>query len=200
MPKSGKRKNRQGKGSRQRRNEARFQRLSQPYVAYVPYSTSVDVTFASVIPDTVFSGVPWRLLSCSAEATILNTKVSGKDSDVEYPGFLQVSINDAAISNVESLVSTRFLVTSSLVRSRRLTTPAPNNWKENEQRNQALVTLTNLTFGSGPKTIIVVHLRLTFEFGRFPLENPSSIASNFDSELLQDQLTALRIFSLPSTP
>lgn len=202
MVKSGKLKKRQGRNSRLRRARAdpQHQRLTVPYVAYIPYSTTVDVKFSDLVNTSVYTGVPWRMLSCSVEATVLNTKVSGKDSDIEYPAFLQAALNDAGSNNVESLSSVRFLVTSALVRTRRLRVPSPNVWKEDEQRSQALISLSNLTFGTGPTTVVVAHLQVTLEFGRIPLQNPSSLSSNFDLELLDAQLAALRVLSLPSTP
>lgn len=167
-----------GKRSRRARG-ARSQTLKQPYVAYVSYGKTVDVTLADLMNnDQLFLGVPWRLRHASFEGVVISTSQKGQPYKAT-PAFLQVALNTAETSNVEKVVSQRFMVTPNIPRRRTLRMRSPNVWKEDEQRNQALMSLTNLTFGQGPTTVIAVHIEAVIQFGAFTLDNPSTLPSNF---------------------
>lgn len=153
--------------------------LRMPYVAYVPYGKSVDISLAQLMNnDTLFSGVPWRLRSVMFEGVVTSSTQSGQAQTSFPPAFLQVALNTAQSDNVESVVSSRFMVTQQSPRRRVLRMRSPNTWKEDEQRSQALITCTNLTFGTAPSTTIAVHIEALIQFGQFTLSNPDSIPNN----------------------
>lgn len=158
--------------------------MNLPYIAYVDYGKTVDVSFKQLMAnDNMFAkGVPWRLLHASFEAVICKTKTKDSFLTSFPPAFLQVALNSASSSNVESIASTRFMVTQQMPRRRKLRMRSPNLWKEDEQRDQALLSLANLSFGDGPpQTTIVVHIQAVIQLGPVSFSNPiRSIPSNYD--------------------
>lgn len=169
-----------GRRSRHRRGQAKSQTLKQPYVAYVSYGKTVDITLADLMNnDQLFQGVPWRLRHASFEGVVISSTQSGQPTKTPPPAFLQIALNSAETSNVEAVISQRFMVTPAVPRRRTLRMRSPNVWKEDEQRKQALTSVTNLTFGSGPTTVVAVHIEAVIQFGSFTLSNPSTLPSNF---------------------
>lgn len=159
--------------------------LRMPYVAYVPYGKSVDISLAQLMNnDALFAGVPWRLRSAMFEGVVINSTQSGQAQTSFPPAFLQVALNNAESANVEAIVSTRFMVTQQSPRRRVLRMKSPNTWKEDEQRSQALITCTNLTFGAYPSTIIAVHIEALIQFGQFTLDNPSALPNNLSNSIV----------------
>lgn len=159
--------------------------LRMPYIAYVNYGKSIDISLTDLMNnDALFKGVPWRLISVMFEGVVINSTQSGQAQISFPPAFLQAALNNAESSNVESIVSTRFMVTQHSPRRRVLRMKSPNTWKEDEQRGQALITCTNLTFGTNPSTTIAVHIEALIQFGQFSLDNPSSLPNNLSSSIV----------------
>lgn len=144
-----------------------------PCMGYVDEGKTASINFNNLLDinsSKIFVGVPWRLRSARFQFTRLN--------DVNDPALVQVFLNTAATDNVEGVVSFRHIVTSALVLKRTLRPRNPNPWKEDEDRTQSLIMISNIAFGSGTVTSrIFYEIEVLLQFGSIPFGMPKSITS-----------------------
>lgn len=127
-----------------------------PAILYIDEGQTAEVSLNALFSGCAsFTGFPWRLRWARAEVAVL----SGGQ-----PSLVQLRLNDAKSTNVESIKSVRFLVAAE-PRRRTIRMPAPNPWKEDEERSQAIVSVDNLSFGGSVTTRLVCSLSCYVEFG-----------------------------------
>lgn len=164
-----------------RRRGARGTRMSMtfPTIAYVDEGGTVDISLQTVLAgcEQSLSGLPWRLISVRCEAVVLSAHTSTTPTQpaTPQPALIQLRVNDAKSTNVESLKAIRWLVYQ-VPKARTLRPPAPNPWKEDEERRQAVVSIDNISFGGKPTTRAVCYLQLKFQFGPLVYSAASSVA------------------------
>lgn len=153
--------------------------MTFPTIAYVDEGGTVDISLNTVLSgcEQSLSGLPWRLTSVRCEAVVLSAHTSTTPAQpaTPQPALIQLRINDAKSVNVESLKAIRWLVYQ-VPKARTLRPPAPNPWKEDEERRQAVVSIDNISFGGKPTTRAVCYLQLKFQFGPLVYNAASSLA------------------------
>lgn len=151
-------------------------RMSIPFNGSVYEGKAVNISLQSFIKDdTIFKGVPWRLVSIKAQFAIQNIPVQAQGIIADIPALVQVSIHDAGLSNVENMVTQRIILKANprtvIMRPR-----SPNLWKEDEQRTQALISIYNVPCGQeGDNSLLVFLIEGLFQFGKIPWTLPKSI-------------------------
>lgn len=156
---------------RRRRSEFSGGRGSQsivvPFIATVPVGQTIGFSFSQLFVGKQITGVPWRLRSVRIQASL------GQKAGTYDPAVLQIRLNSALASNVESIASARLLVTHvPTVRVVRMKNPNP--WKEDEERDQQVISFDNVPVaGSTPSKItILAHAR--FQLGALIFDTPST--------------------------
>lgn len=151
-----------------------FFSIKSPIAGTIAESQSIDLSFNKFFNnDPMLAGVPWRLISI--HATFSATHINSTDSITLEPSLLQIGLNTAQLQNVENVVSKRFLVTN-VPRSCNLRMPPPNLWKEDEQRNQSIVSMFNANLGTGTlggQVYFLIHA--LFQFRNVPFTKPKSV-------------------------
>lgn len=117
-----------------------------------------------------FAGAPWRLSHLRGEVVLTGTT---RDSGVGG-ALVQVRLHSAATSNVEAVVSKRFLV-GIIPRRYSLRMPQPNPWKEDEDRDQALIGFDNCQLSDGIQTVVQFYYEAVLEFGPIPFAPVTTI-------------------------
>lgn len=152
--------------------------MTIPFIGALAEKTTTDISFNNIFTGATaatLQGVPWRVTklnySYSNSGFIIQ---DGREVPAIQPAFFQICLNSAATDNVESIVSRRHL-SSNVVQRGRMFPLSPNPWKEDEDRNQALITVDNITFGGGtPNSVISFLLHVHLEFGNVPYTHPST--------------------------
>lgn len=153
-----------------------------PFIATIGETKTQDISFNSIFTGATSStlkGVPWRVWKITYSYSNSGFIISdSKEVPSDQPAFFQISLNSAATDNVESINSKRYLSTV-IVQKGRMFPLKPNPWKEDEDRDQALITIDNITLGgSAPNTAISVLIHVFFEFGRVPFTHPATMLHN----------------------
>lgn len=167
-----------------RRNAVRNNvfKMRYPSIAYIDEGKAVNISFEKLIGTNldVFNGIPWRLKSAYFETTKIN--------NIDDPALFQVSLNSATGENVLSVTSARWLVTPGVTKSRVLRMKNPNPWKEDEDRHQALITLSNISTGSSTLTArVFCYFIAEIQFGQIPFNIPSTVTVHHSSPHDEDQ-------------
>lgn len=147
-------------------------RMTVPYIARVAEGKTATITMSQLLSScqSQFAGAPWRLLSVAGEVMLVNTT---RESGVGG-ALAQVRLHSAATSNVEAVVSKRFLV-SVIPRKFSLRMPRPNPWKEDEDRGQALIGFDNCQLNDGIATVLQYYFEAVLEFGPMPFAPVSEV-------------------------
>lgn len=126
---------------------------------------------------TFFADVPWRLMYVRYEFTLI-------DNNNINPAYVQIGVNSAGLQNVENVRSRRILV-QKLPRPGVLRPRAPNLWKENEQRKQAIITISNFSFNTSTEKLsrIFFALSVSIQFGPIPYSKPASLHAWHDDDI-----------------
>lgn len=167
---------RRGRG-RGRRGGNNFT-LVVPFIGSIGENTSSDISFNKLFigaTKNTLAGVPWRVrkivYSYSNSGFILQDQ---KELPSSQPAFFQICLNSALQHNIEAVASRRHLSTIMTQRGRLFPMP-PNPWKEDEDRDQAIITVDNISLGGGsPNTVISFLIHVTLEFGNIPYSHPGS--------------------------
>lgn len=153
-----------------------------PFIASLGEKTTQDISFNKIFTGATAStlaGVPWRVLKITYSFSNSGFIISdSKEVPSDQPAFFQICLNSAATDNVESINSKRHLSTVTCQKGRMFPLK-PNPWKEDEDRDQALITIDNIVIGGGaPNTTISVLIHVFFEFGRVPYTHPATRLHN----------------------
>lgn len=186
MPRrSGRRSRRQ----RRRGNQQGFY-LVAPSTGTVAEGHTLDLSYNTFFSNNkLMAGTPWRVVSMQFQVSA--THVNSSDSQVLEPNVLQVGLNSGLSSNVENMVNRRYLV-STLPRTFTLRMPTPNLWKEDEQRDQSIASLSNIALGGaikGGQLWVLVHAKFQFRNIPFTLNTvgyPRSTLQGHNSLSLED--------------
>lgn len=176
MVRRGRRRNR-GRG-RRRSGGNRFI-LTIPFVGSLGEKTSTDISFNNIFTGSTkatLQGVPWRIQKVVYSYANSGFKISsGTEISDPQPAFFQICLNNASTSNVEAISSRRHL-SCEITQKGRLFPTSPNPWKEDEQRDQSIITVDNIVLGGGAaNTVISYLLHVTFEFGSIPFTHPAGL-------------------------
>lgn len=158
-----------------------------PTTGTVAEGTTLDLSYNTFFGnDPLMSDTPWRIVSVQFQ--ISATHVNASDSQVLEPNVVQVGLNSGSASNIENMVNRRYLITH-IPRTFTLRMPNPNLWKENEQRGQAIITISNIALGGsvrGGQVWVLAHARFQFRnipftiktknYPRSTLQGPSSLS------------------------
>lgn len=140
---------------------------------------SMDISLAQVLNnDAFFAGIPWRITRISIVATAISAQPASLQSSRVLPGpaaaILQISFNSAMNDNVEGISSTRILCTSNPVR-RVLRARGPNLYKEDEQRNQSLMTIEALPVADNIPYSVVLYIVFHLQLGPIQWRTPKQL-------------------------
>lgn len=158
------------RGSRRRRQTNRGGTqffLNVPTAGTVAEGNTLDLSYNTFfVKSTFFQDAPWRLVSINVQCSA--THINATDQQVLEPSVLQIGLNSGSSSNIENVTSKRVLVTH-IATKFWLRMPNPNVWKENEQRDQALISLSNVGLGGGVKGGVLWFLiQAKFQFRQIP--------------------------------
>lgn len=151
--------------------------MNIPYIAYIDEGTKIDLSFKKIFQTvpTLLDGVPWRLRTVSFQCSSRGKTNSVPSPD---PAIFQVELNSGMNSNVEGIINQRYLITPYQTTKRTLRMRSPNLWKEDEQRDQVLISLQNCDTESEVNNMSRVFCMMTvrFQFGRIPFAAPKSLS------------------------
>lgn len=145
-------------------------------IAYIDEGKTADIKLADLMPGnrptSAFGASPWRLIKARVECCILEEDTT-PNPRAKNVALVQVSLNDAKTTNVESVVSLRWLVYT-LPRTRTIRMRSPNLWKEDEEANQAIISIMNTTI-SNKNTRVIAYVTAWIEFGPMRFANPQGV-------------------------
>lgn len=182
------RRRRGGRRSRgRRRRGGNHFTLTVPFIGSLAEAKSQDISYNSIFVGSTkntFQGVPWRVRKVTYSYANSGFKVSGgEETSDPQPAFFQIMLNTAATDNVEAVFSRRHL-SCNITQYGRMFPPNPNPWKEDEDRDQALITVDNIVLGGGvTNTVISYLLHVQMEFGSIPYSHPASLLHQAQSML-----------------
>lgn len=144
----------------------------------------------------MFSGSAWRVLYVK-----FMFQASSQPQSEVSPGLVQVLINNAMKSNIEGVNSFRAFV-SILPINRKMNVPRPNLWKEDEQRNQSLITIQNVPTGvPGQINKIYYLIHTCFEFKQpifgFKAQSMSACPIKYNKEESDDESPPVSPYEMP---
>lgn len=149
--------------------------MAYPFVQILEEGKTADFKFTDLtsLSEGVFKGVPWRLLSLNWHVAASYRYIS-EQIFIGDPAVLQVRLHSAREDNVEAIASLRSLV--GLIPTRGyLTMPAPNPWKEDEDRTQALFSFDNVKTSTNSPTTITILGEARLEFGSLIFQTPKTL-------------------------
>lgn len=165
-------------GARRRTGSGNTFNFVVPYVQSVAEGNSFELTFNNIFASTsskaMFSLVPWRLSHVVIQMSATSFMLSdSKESFSGEPAYVQVALDSGQMVNIENFVSRRYLVNQMPI-TRTLRMRSPNPWKEDEQRGQSLLSVSNLhSQGSVKNSTAYFLMHFHFQFGSIPF-TPSS--------------------------
>lgn len=165
--------------------------MTIPYLLQVAEGTNIELTAEKLIGNPILlKGTPWRLLRTTF--TVSNTAFTSNDTPGYEPSCIQVDLNSASLSNIEGTMTARYLV-SHFPKTYTLHMPAPNLWKEDEQKTQALIAFEHFKYGVTQfrNSIVYVLGSALIQFGRIPIDA---------SKLMVSSQPARQLVSAPDTP
>lgn len=154
-------------------NSSRGFTINTEWAGTVDSGKAIELTFDSFFPaketigtatQKIWAGVPWRLLSVKVTLCMDNLQSA--------PAIIELGLDSAGNHNVENICTQRMVVVPTPV-TRTLRMRSPNQWKEDEQRDQSLFSCSNFNFipGSSPPIssgTVCIYCQARFQFGSNP--------------------------------